>query len=169
MSIIMTNKNRNNMKKTILSAMLLCALCACSSDDDDEKDMTQPEIVAADTASPLECDTYHKGGKIPFRYLFKDNQELGSYNIEIHNNFDHHTHSTSAVECSLDAVKETQKPWVFNRDFSIPEGQKSYDASMEIDVPADIDAGDYHFMVRLTDKAGWQQIKSVAIKIVEAE
>lgn len=157
------------MKKTFLSAMLLCALSACSSSDEDEKDMTQPEIVATDTASPLDCDTYHKGGKIPFSYLFKDDQELGSYNIEIHNNFDHHTHSTSAVECSLNAVKEAQKPWVFNRDFSIPEGQKSYDASMEIDVPADIDAGDYHFMVRLTDKAGWQQIKSVAIKIVEAE
>ena len=29
------------------------------------------------------------------------------------------------------------------------------------------ETGDYHFMVRLTDKAGWQQIKAVSIKVVE--
>ena len=157
------------MKKSFLSLILLCALCACSSSDDDEKDMTKPEILSLDTACPLECDTYHRGGKIAFSYVFTDNVELGKYNIEVHNNFDHHTHSTSAVECKMDAVKEPQKPWVYNKDFDIPSGQQRYESKMEIPIPADIDVGDYHFMIRLTDKTGWQQIKSVAIKIVDVD
>jgi len=156
------------MKKNFLSLILLCALCACSSSDE-EKDMTKPEVVESDTACPLECDTYHKGGTIPFKYLFKDNQELGNFNIEIHNNFDHHTHSGSAVECELGAQKQPQNPWVYNKSFEIPEGVSTYLAEEGIAIPTDIDAGDYHFMIRLTDKASWQQIKSVAIKIVDAE
>ena len=67
----------------------------------------------------------------------------------------------------MDDVKEAQNPWVFNQDFNIPDGQKSFSAREDIKIPTNIDTGDYHFMIRLTDKAGWQQIKSVAIKIVE--
>jgi hypothetical protein len=35
-----------------------------------------------------------------------------------------------------------------------------------IAIPADIDEGDYHFMVRLTDKSGWQQIAAKSVKII---
>ena len=34
-------------------------------------------------------------------------------------------------------------------------------------IPADAALGDYHFMIRLTDRAGWQQLHAVAIKITE--
>lgn len=155
-------------RKNLLSIMLLCALCACSSDDDEQqKDMLQP--VISDTgivADPIDCQVYHRGDVIPFHYLFTDDTELGAYNIEIHNNFDHHTHSTSSVECPVDAKKDPVKPWVFNQDYTIPAGQRSYDARHDIQIPADIDTGDYHFMVRLTDHAGWQQLHAVAIKII---
>ena len=130
--------------------------------------MTYPEISEQGiTANPIDCQVYHRGETIPFCYKFTDNDELGKYNIEVHHNFDHHTHSTSATTCSMDDVKEAQNPWVFNQDFNIPDGQKSFSASKKIEIPTNIDTGDYHFMIRLTDKAGWQQIKSVAIKIVE--
>ena len=156
------------MKKFLFSVTLLCALCACGSSDDDEKDMTYPEITEKGiTANPIDCQVYHRGETIPFSYLFTDNEELGKYNIEVHHNFDHHTHSTSATTCSMDDAKEAKNPWVFNQDFNIPEGQKSFSAREDIKIPTTIDTGDYHFMIRLTDKAGWQQIKSVAIKIVE--
>ena len=148
---------------------LLCALCACSSSDDEEtKDMTYPVINTTDiVAVPTDCQVFKRGDVIPFNFLFTDNMELGAYNIEIHNNFDHHTHSTTAAECSIDAQKQPQNPWVYNRDFTIPAGQRQYDARVDIQIPADIDPGDYHFMIRLTDRAGWQQLHAVAVKILE--
>lgn len=157
------------MKKNILSFLLPLALCACGGSDDDEtKDMQHPVITEQGvTANPIDCQVYHRGEVIPFSYRFTDDTELGAYNIEIHNNFDHHTHSTSSAECEMDAQKSPVSPWVYNRDFTISSGQRQYDAKVDITIPADIDTGDYHFMVRLTDKAGWQQLKAVAIKIAE--
>jgi hypothetical protein len=166
--ITTTNKtNGNKMKKNILTISLLCALCACSSSDD-TKDTQQPVITEQGvTADPIDCQVYQRGQVIPFNYVFTDDTELGAYNIEIHNNFDHHTHSTSATECTIEAQKQPVKPWVYNQDFAIPAGQQQYTARIDIPIPTDIDPGDYHFMVRLTDRAGWQQLKAVAIKITE--
>ena len=148
---------------------MLCALCACSdSDTDGTKDMTQPVIAdAGSSTSPTDCETFHRGDTISFSYLFTDDTELGAFNIEVHNNFDHHTHSTSAAECQMDDKKSPVKPWVYNSDFAIPQQTAAYDAKVEIAIPGDIDAGDYHFMIRLTDKAGWQQLKGVSIKILD--
>ena len=161
---------KNDMKHyTIYSIMLLCALSACSgSDDEEQKDMQQPVISSEGIiANPIDCQVYHRGEVIPFHYVMTDDQELGAYNIEIHNNFDHHTHSTTATDCPMDAQKKPQKPWVYNRDYTIPTGQRKYDARHDIEIPADIDPGDYHFMIRLTDRAGWQQLHAVGIKIAE--
>ncbi len=156
------------MKKNILTLTLLCALCACGSSDDTEttKDMTPPVISQEGiTANPIDCQVYQRGSVIAFNYVFTDNIELGAYNIEIHNNFDHHTHSTSSIECEMDEKKSPQSAWVYNQDFLIPSGSRSYTARIDIPIPENIDAGDYHFMIRLTDKAGWQQLHAVAIKI----
>ena len=156
------------MKQNIIySIMLLCALSACGGNDDDE-DMQQPVISDQNiVANPIDCQQYKRGEVIPFHYLMTDNQELGAYNIEIHNNFDHHTHSTTAAECPMDAAKSPKKAWVYNEDFTIPSGLCTYDARHDIKIPSDIDPGDYHFMIRLTDRAGWQQLHAVAVKIVE--
>ena len=157
------------LNKKYLSLMLLCALSACGSDDDEEtKDMTYPVINTTDiVAVPTDCQVFKRGDVIPLNFLFTDDTELGSYNVEIHNNFDHHTHSTSSVECPMDAKKEPKNPWIYNQDFDIPSGQKTFTARHDIAIPADVDPGDYHFMVRLTDRAGWQQLHAVAIKIAE--
>lgn len=138
---------------------------ACNKSDD-TKDMTYPVISNEGIkAVPSDCQEFLRGGTIHFCYVFSDDTELGSYNIEIHNNFDHHTHGTSSVECDIDDKKDPISPWIYNQDFSIPTGTSSYTAQIEIPVPSDVDAGDYHFMIRLTDKAGWQQLKAMAIKI----
>lgn len=146
------------------------SMTSCSSDDDDDtkvNDKEKPEIVDGKLPNPIDCQQYKRGETIAFRYTFTDNVELGNFNIEIHNNFDHHTHSTSAGDCPLDAKKSPVNPWVYNQDQTIPSGLKSYEAKVDIAIPKDIDPGDYHFMIRVTDKTGWQQLKAVSIKIKE--
>ncbi len=148
---------------------LLCTVCGCSNDDDEsDKDLTYPEISDQGiTANPIDCQVYHRGEVIPVRYILMDNQELGAYNIEIHHNFDHHSHSTSHTDCPQEAKKEPVEPWVFNLDYLIPAGMRKYGLDPDILIPSDIDTGDYHFMIRLTDRAGWQQLRAVALKIME--
>ncbi len=145
-------------------------LTACSSDDDNPttvNDQEKPKIVDGELPNPIDCQNYKRGETIAFRYTFTDNVELGNFNIEIHNNFDHHTHSTSAGDCPLDEKKSPVNPWVYNQDQAIPAGLKNYEAKVDITIPKDIDPGDYHFMIRVTDKAGWQELKAVSIKIKE--
>jgi hypothetical protein len=163
---------------SLLTALVI-GFAAC--DEDDDKDMTPPVITDRGiVASPINCQVYHPGDTIFFRYLFEDNQELGNFNIEVHGNFDHHSHSTEADDHDHDHdggecedhddhdehdAEEGGEAWVFNQTYSIPAGLQTYAASESISVPAGVKHGDYHFMVRLTDSAGWQQLKAVAIRI----
>ena len=151
-----------SMKNKLI--LLLCALMgACSSPS---KDITPPEILPqGDFASPVNCQVFTRGALLPFAYAFSDDVELGSYNLEIHNNFDHHTHSTEAGECQQEPVKKPEHPWIYNQSFEIPAGSTVFEASHSISIPSDIDPGEYHFMIRVTDASGWQEIKSVAIRI----
>ena len=157
-----------------LAMALVCILTFCftACGDDDERDMTKPAITETGiTGNPINCQIYHLGDTIPFRYVFEDNVELGKFNLEIHSNHDHHTHSTEAIECEEEEDEHEhatpKNPWVYNHDFDIPAGSQSYKASVDIAIPKDVDPGDYHFMIRVTDRAGWQEIKSIAIKIEE--
>ncbi len=137
---------------------------ACETDKDDQS----PSIsISLADAFPENCDTIYLGHAFNFKAEFNDNVELGSYSLDIHNNFDHHTHSTDPSDCVLDPVKTPQNPWVFIQQFYIPDGTTTFLANDLIEVPDDIDPGDYHFYIRLTDKSGWQTIKGISIKILE--
>ena len=71
-----------------------------------------PEISAdGSDACPIDCQRFKRGSVIAFHYQFSDNVELGGYNIEVHNNFDHHTHSTSAAECEIESEKKPVNPF----------------------------------------------------------
>lgn len=158
------------MKKILFSLTAVAALfgmVACSSNDDVVKDTQLPTITDQGiTANPVDCQVYNRGDVIPFRYRFTDNEELGNYNIEIHNNFDHHTHGTQGKSCDLDETERNAKnAFYYNQDFSIPRGSKAYDASQEIQIPATVEPGDYHFVIRVTDQTGNQQLRAMAIKI----
>lgn len=154
-------------RKLFLSAAfaLMLFTFSCSSDNENiDTEYPVIDISGAD-AFPIQCSEITRGQKIIFRARFTDNATLGSYSLDIHHNFDHHTHSTEVSNCSTDAVKQAVKPLLYLKSVSIPEGMKSYDAVQEIDIPADIDPGDYHFMIKLTDKEGWQTLKGLSIKI----
>ena len=152
------------MKKSKLFVLLCVLSGACSSPS---KDITPPEILPqGDYASPVNCQVFERGSVLPFAYAFSDDVELGSYNLEIHNNFDHHTHSTEAGECPQDAVQRPEHPWIYNQSFEIPAGSTVFEASRSISIPLDIDPGEYHFMIRVTDASGWQELKSLSIRIL---
>lgn len=157
------------IKRVLLFGFACFQMLSCG-DGDDSKDMAKPSIdMTRESAFPKNCVILYRGETFSFKATFTDNVELGNYNIEIHNNFDHHSHSTDDVECELEPKKKPVNPWVYNQDFPIPAGKTIFEADNTISIPADIDTGDYHFMVRLTDKAGWQQLKAVSIKIKERE
>ncbi|MDR2774585.1 MAG: DUF4625 domain-containing protein [Tannerella sp.] len=153
-----------------LIAVLPALLLGGCGSDEEAKDMQKPVIeMNGGGYFPQNCTTLKRGDRFMLKAKFSDNVELGNYNIEIHNNFDHHSHSTGGEECETDEKKTPVNAWVFNRDYSIPAGLKEFEAGNEITVPVDVDTGDYHFMVRLTDKAGWQQLMAVSVKIGEQE
>ncbi|HEY9257955.1 DUF4625 domain-containing protein [Chitinophaga sp.] len=158
------------MKKIISCVLLLATillLSNCSKDKDTPIDTTYPEInITTPDAFPKQCSILKRGEKIVFRAMLSDNAQLGSVSLDIHHNFDHHTHSTEVESCGLDPKKSPVTPFLFIQSFPIPAGLKTYQPAIDITVPANVDPGDYHFMIRLTDKEGWQTIKGLSIKII---
>jgi hypothetical protein len=153
-------------KHLYLNLLLLLSLfAACKKEE--QIDTVYPEITnnTAD-AFPIQCSTLKRGEKFIFKATFSDNVELGSSSIDIHHNFDHHSHSTEVSDCDMEAIKAPVNPFVLIKTFPIAAGQKTYTINEEVLVPLDADPGDYHFLIRLTDKAGWQTIKGISIKII---
>jgi hypothetical protein len=164
----MDDKERRMKEIWFLMAFLPAFLLGGCGGDEETKDLQKPVIeMNGSEYFPQNCTMLKRGDRFTFKAKFSDNVELGNYNIEIHNNFDHHSHSTSSEECEMDEKKTPVNAWVFNQDYAMPAGMKAFEADNEIAVPADVDTGDYHFMVRLTDRAGWQQLTAVSVKISE--
>ncbi|MNK62321.1 hypothetical protein D3C87_814950 [compost metagenome] len=147
----------------LVLGLLLC-FSACKKESE-AIDTEYPVIDVSGTAFPQQCSVIKRGEKFVFKAKLSDNAELGSVSIDIHHNFDHHNHSTEVNECNLGAVKQPVKPFLLIKDFPLSAGQKTHEIAQEVTVPADVDAGDYHFLIRLTDKAGWQTLKGLSIKI----
>jgi hypothetical protein len=129
-------------------------------------DEVLPVIEISSVATfPHNCDTVYRGESFQLVANFSDNVELGSYSVDIHHNFDHHTHSTAGEACSMDPIKTPVNPFLLIKSFYIPSGSKAFQSNQSIQIPNDIDTGDYHLMIRLTDKEGWQAIEGLSIKI----
>jgi len=157
------------MKKTqkILVAFgLLVVFAAGCKKEGTDVDTEYPVIdLTASNAFPVQCSELTRGQKFTFRAKFSDNAALGSYSLDIHHNFDHHSHSTEVSNCAMDAVKTPVKPFLMIGTFQIAAGNTGYEANNEITIPADVDPGDYHFLIKVTDKEGWQTLKGISIKI----
>lgn len=154
------------MKHFFIVLGIAVSLAGCSKNNKDAIDTEYPTIdVSAANAFPKQCSEFSRGQKYTVTIPVADNVALGSISIDVHHNFDHHSHSTEVGECVPEAVKAPVRPYLLVKTISIPEGSKSYTATTEIEIPADTDTGDYHFMVRVTDKEGWQTIKGLSIKI----
>lgn len=124
-------------------------LTSCSNDDDAVIDTQKPTISIDE---PHNEDEVAPGGELHIEAVFTDNVELASYKIEIHEDFDDHTH---AVNKSSHDVN----PWSYDEVVPIPAGQTSFEAIHHLDVPTQINGetiseGTYHLGIYLTDTAG---------------
>lgn len=150
--------------RVILLSVFVIALVACNSDDIDD---VYPVIDMTSASSfPQNCDTIYTGETFTFVAQFSDNRELGAFSIDIHHNFDHHSHSTEVSNCEMGDVKEpTDDVFLYIQTWDIPEDSKNHQANIDISVPEGVDAGDYHFFIALTDREGWQTVRGISIKI----
>jgi hypothetical protein len=159
------------MKNLNFLAVFILLLVMNNSCKKEEVDKQKPVIdISFPGAFPRNCDTLYFGESFTFRVLFSDNAELGSYSIGIHNNFDHHSHSTEVTQCDFDPVKEPVNPFLFIQDYMIPAGLQEFETNQSISIPSTntdglFDEGDYHFFIQLTDKQGWSAQKGLSIKM----
>lgn len=150
--------------------LLLTIFYSCEKDKETDKEKPTIDLSIPD-AFPVSCDTLYFGEPFEFKALFSDNAELGSYSLDIHHDFDHHSHSTEVAECSLDPIKAPVNPYTFIEDYDIPDGQKEVETNLLISIPSNngnglFDEGDYHFFISLTDKEGWSTQKGLNIKML---
>ena len=155
-----------------LSVIIILSVFLASCEKKDEIDTEKPVIdLSIQDAFPVNCDTIYFGEAFELNFLFTDNVELGSYSIDIHNNFDHHSHSTEVEACNLGPIKQPVNPFLFIEDYDIPVGKTEYQTNGSISIPSgngngNYDEGDYHFFISLTDKEGWSAQKGLNIKML---
>jgi len=160
------------MKGLKYFTLLIVALLFLNACDDNEIDTEKPSVDLTITdAFPISCDTLYFDEPFTVKALLTDNVELGSYNIDIHNNFDQHTHSTEFESCTLDAIKTAVNPYVFIQDYTIPTASAEYTTEVLMTFPSSdgtdlYDEGDYHFQITVIDKEGWSTLVGLNVKIL---
>lgn len=147
---------------------LLTLVFSCASDDSSDKDIEKPSITINYTEGfPKACTELVKGETYNFRAKVTDNMTLATYSIDIHHNFDHHTHDDQSADCQLESTKAAVNPLIFMENYAIENAPTTYEINVPITIPYDIDTGDYHCSYSVTDETGWQSRTSIDIKIIE--
>ncbi|MFV0471289.1 MAG: DUF4625 domain-containing protein [Paludibacteraceae bacterium] len=160
-----------NLKFSIILFLSIATIISCENNNIDKE---KPVIdLTIENAFPQNCDTLYFGKSFILKMHFSDNFELGSYSIDIHNNFTHHSHSTEIEECVRSIDKSSVNPYTAIDEFKIPAGKTEYITHLPISIPlanasGNFDDGDYHFFVSLTDKSGWSAQKGLSVKILHS-
>lgn len=156
---------KNSVKGILfaISGSLLLNSCAKNENIDQEAPEIQTVLL---NENPVQCAQIERGKTFKIQAIFTDNFALGSYSLDLHHNFDHHSHSTNGVECQHEEEKEAVLPFVFIRTFDLLDGLKSIEVDQEIFVPENVDTGNYHLTLKVVDKMGWSQVKSFSVQII---
>lgn len=126
-------------------ATMAVAFNGCKEDSDTEN----PVI---NLIEPAEGDALQIGGEhgVHFEAKFTDNESLASYKVNIHPDFDEHTHTHSSILAS-DAAEtvdfQFEKSWTLS-------GLNASRHHHEIIIPENATPGIYHLVVYCTDAAG---------------
>jgi len=146
------------MKKVLLfinAAILL--LSACKKDKKEEVDNQKPSIIVNKPSSNALAKS---GSDFEIDIHFRDNINLSQYKLEIHPNFDGHTHGKTE--------NESTAPWKWDTIVNI--SGKEHHAKFKIKVPMNVQAGNYHFMAMCTDQVGFEApFKVIDFKVINLE
>lgn len=143
------------MKSIHYISICTLLLSACDSGSEDEKPDTQVPSISLEDSNPGYSTDNICG--LPETHVFPllseqtleidlhftDDKELSQYKIDIHHNFDCHSHGRRS---------ETGEPWFVARIEKL-EG-KEQQITERLTVPANVAAGDYHLLVYCLDKVG---------------
>lgn len=147
---------------SIVSVMMLSTLFVSCSDDEKQGDTTKPVITLN---APAEGAVLKPGSHIHFDMDLEDDVMLGSYKVEIHNNFDGHGH-TKATAGEEEETGDTT-PFTYNNSWTVSGQKNIHIHHHEIEIPVNATEGNYHLMVYCTDAAGNESY--IARNIVLAE
>lgn len=129
------------IRVSIAALASLFILSACS--ESDAADTIKPVI---NLIEPADNDTLRIGADVHLEMELSDDVMLGSYKIEIHNNFNDHNHGTKAVA--------EEVPFAFNHSWNLTGKRNATIHHHEIVIPENAQPGKYHLMVYCTDEAG---------------
>lgn len=142
------------MKNKILYLipMLLLFITACSDDDENILDTESPSITVNE---PTEGEVFEAGGEMHFDILLSDNEMLASYRVEIHNNFDGHSHG-SVMKSNGEFTRQSADvtPWSYNETYEIEGNQTTFEDHQHIEIPENAAEGAYHLGIVVIDAAG---------------
>lgn len=130
---------------SIVSMLAVSALFVSCSDDENS-DTTKPVI---NLIEPEEGAMLKPGSILHLDMDLEDNVMLGSYKVEIHNNFNGHTHTKAEAEDTGETV-----PFAFNKSWDVSGLKNTHIHLHEIEIPANAKEGNYHLLVYCTDAAG---------------
>lgn len=153
--------------KFIFSGLLSTAFfVSCSNNEQVDQEKPRIEQILVDD-NEGSCVEVERGKSFTLKALLKDNVALGSYSLDIHHNFDGHSHSTDVIECFHEEEKEAINPFVFIKSYDLSEQGNTVQIEEVILIPEDVDAGNYHFTLKLVDKMGWSHLESFSLRIKE--
>ena len=146
------------MKAKIFSAAALCLLAvsavlftACEKEN---SDVTKPVIKLEE---PENGDTLLIGDThgVHLEMDLSDDVMLKSYKIDVHNNFDGHSHTRAG---------DGTTPFSFKKEYDLTGKREAHIHHHDIKIPDTATPGKYHLMIYCTDEAGNES--SVARDIV---
>lgn len=136
----------------MIFAVLVLLSVSCNKDEN--KGNAAPELSIS---KPVEGQEMQPGDNFEMVIDLSDDMNLRQCIVEIHHNFDTHTH------------KQSEEPWYYHRSFELM-GIKSTTIKDTIQIPETIGAeplkkGNYHFYVTVEDLEGIVSVKSENIVI----
>ena len=147
------------MRVTFLTTAVLLMSLTFASCDKEQGDTTKPTILLE---GPAEGGTLKVGHHVHFEMELTDDVALGSYKVEIHNNFDGHSHSKATK------AHDHKEPFAYNKEWNDIAGKRNaHIHHHEIEIPSDVALGNYHFIVYCSDAAGNETQVARNIKIAE--